>query len=63
MMRNLHYIVNAKGQRTGVLLTRRQYEKMLEKLEELEDIVAYDKAKRSAGSSRKFEDFLKERNP
>lgn len=59
-MRNIHYVVNAKGQKTGVLLTIRQYEKLLEKLEELSDIVAYDNAKRSSGKSQNFRDFLEE---
>jgi len=59
-MKNVHYIVNPKGQKTGVVLTIRQYEKLLEKLEELSDIVAYDKAKRSSGKSQNFRDFLKE---
>jgi exonuclease VII small subunit len=62
-MSNVQFVTDSKGQKTGVLLSMKQYEKMLEELEELEDIKAYDKAKRKAGKSQNFEEFLKELEP
>ncbi len=38
------YITNAKGKKVGIILPLKNYEKMLEMLEELEDIKAYDEA-------------------
>ncbi|MCK4732834.1 MAG: hypothetical protein KAT65_10305 [Methanophagales archaeon] len=41
------YLVDGKGERIGVLLDLNDYRKILEELEELESIRAYDKAKAS----------------
>jgi spore germination protein YaaH len=38
------YITNIKGKKISVILPIREYEKMMEQLEELEDIKAYDDA-------------------
>ena len=62
-MSNVQFVTDAKGQKTGVLLSMKQYEKLLEDSEELEDIKAYDKAKRKPGKSQNFEEFLKELEP
>lgn len=59
-MSNVQFVTDAKGQKTGVLLSMKQYEKMLEELEELADIRAFDKAKRSKLKSRPFREFMKE---
>lgn len=39
------YLTNEKGERIGVLLDIEEYERLIEELEELADIRAYDKAK------------------
>ena len=39
------YIINEKGQPTSVIITKKNYDKLVEYVEELEDIAAYDKAK------------------
>jgi len=44
---NEKYVVNEKGERVGVLLDMTEYQRILEKLEELESIRAYDAAKTS----------------
>jgi PHD/YefM family antitoxin component YafN of YafNO toxin-antitoxin module len=59
-MSNVQFVTDAKGQKTGVLLSMEQYEKMLEELEELADTRDFDKAKRSKLKSRPFREFLKE---
>lgn len=38
------YITDTKGRKVSVILPIRDYRKMLDKLEELEDIRAYDEA-------------------
>lgn len=40
------YLTDSKGKKTGVFLSIKDYKKIMEELEELEDIKAYDKAKK-----------------
>lgn len=54
------YIVDGKGERIGVLLDLNDYRKILEELEELESIRAYDKAKTSDGEAIPFEKAIEE---
>ncbi len=42
---NEKYIVDDKGNPTNVILTKEDYDRLLEYIEELEDIAAYDKEK------------------
>ena len=42
-----HYVIDEQGNRVGVLLDMETYRKLLEALEELESIRAYDAAKAS----------------
>ena len=42
-----HFVVDEQGKRIGVLLDMEDYRKLLEELEELESIRAYDAAKAS----------------
>ena len=49
------YVVDERGERTGVLLDIAEYRKLLEELEELECIRAYDAAKASRGEVIPFE--------
>ncbi|SFD40186.1 hypothetical protein [Flavobacterium phragmitis] len=41
------FITDEEGNRTAVLLPIKQYNKLLEKLEDLEDVKLYDEAKRN----------------
>lgn len=54
------YITDTIGKKTGVILPIRDYEKIMEKLEELEDIKAYDHAKTRKSEPIPFEQALKE---
>ena len=40
------FLTKKKGNKTGVLLSMKQYNKLIEKLEDLEDVRLYDEAKR-----------------
>lgn len=44
MTLNENFVVDAKGKKVSVLLPIKDYQKLLEELEELDDIKAYDKA-------------------
>ncbi|MFH0977202.1 MAG: hypothetical protein V1874_15590 [Spirochaetota bacterium] len=44
-----NYIVDRNGITTNVILSKKDYNKMLEYIEELEDIAAYDRAKKESG--------------
>ena len=41
------FLTDKKGNRTAVLLPIKQYNKLLEKLEDLEDVRLYDEAKKN----------------
>ena len=55
-----HYVVDENGKRIGVLLDIKDYQKLLEELEELESIRAYDAAKASGDEAIPFEEATAE---
>jgi len=59
-MQTASYIVNEQGQKTGVILDIVDYRQMLEAVEELEAIRAYDSAKAEGGGAIPFELALAE---
>jgi hypothetical protein len=46
MMNTAQYITDNKGKKLSVVLTMKDYKKILEELEDLEDIKRYDAAKK-----------------
>ena len=54
------YVVDEQGNRVGVLLDIADYRQLLEELEELESIRAYDAAKASGERAIPFEQALGE---
>jgi hypothetical protein len=54
------YVVDDKGNRIGVLLDISDYKKLLQALEELESIHAYDTAKSSGDTAIPFEQAVSE---
>lgn len=56
------FLTDEKGNRTAVLLPIEKYNKLIEKLEDLEDVRLYDEAKREDDGYRiSFEDYMKTR--
>ena len=55
-----HYVVDETGNRVGVLLDIKEYQKLLEELEELESIRAYDAAKASGDEVIPFDKAVDE---
>ena len=54
------WVINEKGERVGVLLDMDDYRRILQELEELEAIRAYDAAKSSGDEIIPFEEALEE---
>ena len=54
------FITNNKGRKVSVILPMREYNKMIEELEELADVRAYDEDKSSDEESIPFEQAVKE---
>ncbi len=56
------YIKDANGQKTLVILSVKEFDTIIDELEELEDIKLYDEAKKEdAGARILFSDYLKKR--
>jgi len=56
---NLEYIINKKGNKKAVILNLKEYEKILELLEDFEDANDLLRAKREATSFIPYERFRK----
>jgi PHD/YefM family antitoxin component YafN of YafNO toxin-antitoxin module len=56
------YIKDANGKKSLVILSAKEFDSIIEELEELEDIKLYDKAKKEdTGERILFSDYLKNR--
>lgn len=55
------FITDNKGKKIEVILSIKDYQKMIERLEDLDDIRLYNEAKAEGGQSIPFEDYLKSR--
>ncbi len=63
-MLDLHpqYIKDANGEKSLVILSAKEFETIIEELEELEDVKLYDEAKEEDNDERiLFSDYLKNR--
>jgi hypothetical protein len=58
-MRKVKFIRNKKGEKVAVVLDIKLYEKLMEELEELDDLRAYDAAKASGETPIPFEEVIK----
>ena len=54
------YVTNREGKRIGVFLDMEQYQDILDRLEEMEDIRAYDAAKAAGGEVIPFDQAMAE---
>lgn len=55
-----HYVIDENGTRTAVLIDVEYYQKLLNALEELESILAYDEAKEFGDEIVSFEHAVQE---
>ena len=54
------FLVNEKGEKVAVVIGIREYERLLEELEELEDIRAFDEAETSGETPIPFDQAIAE---
>ncbi len=59
IMKNIAYVTDEKGKK-NVVLRLSDFEKMREGIEDLEDALALERAKRNATGFKKWKDFIKE---
>ena len=52
------FLTNEKGEKIAVVISIEEYEKILEELEELDDIRAYDEAKASGETPVPFDEAI-----
>ena len=52
------FLTNEKGEKTAVVISIEEYQRLLEELEELEDIRAYDEAKASGETPVPFDEAV-----
>ena len=57
---NEGYVVDENGNRVGVILPMEDYQRLMEELEELESVRAYDAAKRSGDQAVPFDQAVRE---
>jgi PHD/YefM family antitoxin component YafN of YafNO toxin-antitoxin module len=60
MTRKPQFLINDQGEKVAVVISIEEYEKILEELEDLEDIRAYDEAKASGETGIPLEQALAE---
>lgn len=60
MLKSEEFIVNSKGKRTRVILDMAEYNQLLDALEELEAIRAFDAAKASGDEAIPFDQAIEE---
>lgn len=58
---NTQFITDIQGNRTGVILSIKDYERLLEQAEEADDIRLYEAAKRAGGQTIPLEDYMAQR--
>ena len=46
-----NYVVDAKGVPTDVIISKKEYDRLVEYIEELEDVAAYDRGKAEKGKA------------
>lgn len=54
------YVVDERGRKTAVVLNVREYRRLLERLEDLEDALNLDEAKRASTGSRPYDEVRSE---
>ena len=55
------YITNKKGKKTAVILSVKEYKRVIEELEELHDLRLYDEGKMVQEPAIPLEDYVKKR--
>ena len=59
-LKNIEYVTDNKGNKKCVLLSVSDFEKLQEEIEDLEDALELEKARKSATGFKKWKDFIKD---
>jgi PHD/YefM family antitoxin component YafN of YafNO toxin-antitoxin module len=59
-LKNVEYLTDDRGKKRGVVLKVTDYRRIREELEDLEDSLELEKARRDATGFRKWRDFVRE---
>ena len=58
--KNIDYVTDEKGHKKSVVLKVTDFERMQEELEDLQDALELEKARKDASGFKKWRDFIKE---
>jgi hypothetical protein len=58
MKKPTRFLTNEKGEKIALVIEMKEYEKLLEELEDLEDVLAYHKAKASGETPIPFDQAI-----
>jgi PHD/YefM family antitoxin component YafN of YafNO toxin-antitoxin module len=59
-LKDVEYLTDTKGHKRGVLIPVAAFDRIQEEIEDLEDALALEKAKKNATGFKKWNDFVKE---
>ena len=59
-LKRIDYLTDEKGQKKSVVLKVTDFERIQEEIEDLEDALELEKARKDATGFKKWKDFLKE---
>lgn len=59
-LKNIDYLTDEKGHKKSVVLKVTDFERIREEIEDLEDALELEKARKDATGFKKWKDFLKE---
>jgi hypothetical protein len=59
-LKNVDYITDEKGNKKSVVLKMADFEKLQEEIEDLEDALELEKARKNATGFKKWRDFINE---
>ncbi|HKO03377.1 MAG TPA: hypothetical protein VJW51_01450 [Candidatus Acidoferrales bacterium] len=57
-MKSIQFLTDNDGKRIAAVIRMKQFEKLLEELEDLQDVAAYDKAKASGEAAIPYEQAI-----
>jgi hypothetical protein len=58
--KNIDYVTDGKGKKKNVVLKVADFERIREEIEDLEDTLELEKARKNATGFKKWNDFIKE---
>lgn len=59
-LKNIDYLTDEKGKKKNVVLTVTDFERIQEEIEDLEDALELEKARKNATGFKRWKDFIKE---